>query len=270
MIPIAVTGALFNQLVWLIQAPPLIPCTPFEDAGALLKREWLRDPGLIGKAVAWLNDLNPPQRLGLAFEQWVAALITVSEGLELVDRNLPIRDEQATLGELDMLVRDRESGKLWHWELALKFYLGTADHWYGPNSRDTLARKYQHLVQQQLPRSTLPECQQLLAQRSLRVDGQALLTRGRLFYRKGHPDSPPRHPQHERGWWLPTHSLPQQCWHVIDKKNWPLPIMSDKSTTSIDTPELIDYVESQSRPLMVLSALRPEPGFIVPVSWPNS
>lgn len=270
MIATPTNGVLFNQLIWLIQAPPLIPCAPYEDAGALLKREWLRDPGLIGNAAEWLEARPTPQRLGLAFEQWVAALVSVSEGLELLDRNLAIRDAQTTLGELDMLVRDRDNGKIWHWELALKFYLGTAEDWYGPNSRDTLARKYQHLFEQQLPRSTLPECRQLLADRGLRVDGRALLTRGRLFYRHGHPDTPPRHPQHERGWWLPTHTLPQKRWQVIDKKNWPLPIMSDKSTTFIDTPELIDYVEMHLRPLMVLSELRPEPGFIVPVSWPKA
>ncbi|MCK0152992.1 DUF1853 family protein [Alcanivorax sp. S6407] len=270
MIASPVKGALFQQLNWLIQAPPLLQCVPFEDAGSLLKREWLRHPGLIANAVEWLEDLNPPRRLGLAFEQWVAALVSVSEGLELVERNLPVRDQNTTLGELDMLVRDRDSGKLWHWELALKFYLGTTDHWYGPNSRDTLARKHQHLFEQQLPRSTLPECRSLLANRGLRVDGRALLTRGRLFYRNGHPDTPPRHPRHERGWWLPSHSLPQQQWRMIDKKNWPLPSMSDKSTTSVDTLELIDYVESQSRPVMVCSALRPEPGFIVPVSWPRA
>ena len=270
MIAPPLNGALFNQLIWLVQAPPLVPCAPYEDAGTLLKREWLRDPGLIGNAVEWLETLPQPTRLGLAFEQWVAALVSVSEGLELIDRNLPIRDHQTTLGELDMLVRDSDSGEIWHWELALKFYLGTAENWYGPNSRDTLARKYRHLFEQQLPRSTLPECRQLLADRGLRVEGRALLTRGRLFYRNGHPDLPSRHPQHERGWWLPTHTLPQQRWQVIDKKNWPLPIMSDKSTTFIDTPELIDYVETLSRPVMVLSELRPEPGFIVPVSWPQA
>lgn len=270
MINTPVSGALVQQLAWLIQAPPLLSCSPFEDAGKLLKREWHRDPTLIHRAADWLQDTVSPQRLGITFEQWVAALVSASNGLELVDRNLAVRDGQTTLGELDMLVRDRDSGKLWHWELALKFYLGTADNWYGPNSHDTLSRKSQHLFEHQILRSTLPQCREMLANRGLQVDGRALLTRGRLFYRNSHPDYPPRHPQHERGWWLPTHSLPLQRWQVVDKKNWPLPSMSDKSTTFIDTPELIDYVETQSRPLMVISSLRPEPGFIVPVSWPNA
>ncbi len=263
-------GDLSAQLSWLIQAPPLLTCAPYSDAGELLKREWLRHPGVIGDAVEWLEQCTPARRLGLAFEQWVMALVCVSEGLELVEHNLPIRDGQSTLGELDMLVRDRDNGKLWHWELALKFYLGTPDHWYGPNSRDTLARKHQHLFKQQLPRSTLPACQRLLYERGLRVDGQALLTRGRLFYRHGHPGSPERHPNHERGWWMPARSLPQHRWQVIDKKSWPAPLMLDKGTTFVDTPDLIDYVESQSCPLMVRSELRPEPGFIVPASWPQA
>lgn len=270
MITTPLAGALSQQLNWLIQAPPLLSCAPYGDAGSLLKREWQRTPSLIQHASELLQDSVSPQRLGITFEHWVSALVSASKGLELVEQNLPIRRGQETLGELDMLVRDKDTGKLWHWELALKFYLGTSEHWYGPNSRDTLARKYQHLFEKQLPRSLLPECKRLLANRGLRVDGRALLTRGRLFYRNGHPDGPARHPQHERGWWLPTRSLPQQRWQMIDKKNWPLPIMSDKSTSFIDTPELIDYVEAQSRPLMVLSNLRPEPGFIVPASWPQA
>lgn len=270
MITAPVKGSLHSQLNWLIQAPSLLACPPYTDAGLQLQREWQRDPGLINRAAEWLAETSQPQRLGLAFEQWVAALVCASEGLELVERNLPIRDGQTTLGELDMLVRDLESGKLWHWELALKFYLGTPEQWYGPNSRDTLERKHKHLFEQQLPRSLLPASRKLLAQRGLKVNGQALLTRGRLFYRNGHPEEPLRHPHHERGWWLPARTLPQQRWRIIEKKNWPTPSMSDKSTTFIDTPELIDYVEAQSRPLMVCSTLRPEPGFIVPVSWPHA
>ena len=142
MITAPVKGSLHSQLNWLIQAPSLLACPPYTDAGLQLQREWQRDPGLINRAAELLAETCQPQRLGLAFEQWVAALVCASEGLELVERNLPIRDGQTTLGELDMLVRDLESGKLWHWELALKFYLGTPEQWYGPNTRDTLERKH--------------------------------------------------------------------------------------------------------------------------------
>ncbi|RJG19406.1 DUF1853 family protein [Alcanivorax profundi] len=263
-------GAVMTQLQWLVQAPPLIPASPWEDAGSWLLREWQRDPALPSRAAHFLMGQPQPSRIGLQFENQVAALVEHSSGLELVARNLPIRDEQRTLGELDLLVRDLDTGKLWHWELALKFYLGTPDQWYGPNRRDTLARKIAHLHGEQLPRSQSSQASRTLSETGWKVDGQALLTRGRLFYRSGHPEQPLRHPRHERGWWLPARGLPSQQWHTIPRTFWSCPSMSDKSTNTIDTRSLIDYVEEHSRPVMVLSALRPEPGFIVPVTWPNT
>lgn len=263
-------GTLATQLTWLVQAPPLLPPAPWEDAGLWLHREWQRDPALPSRAAESLRSQQQPGRIGLQFENQVAALVEHSAGLALVARNFPIRDEHRTLGELDMLVRDLDSGKLWHWELALKFYLGTPDHWYGPNSRDTLARKFTHLHEQQLPRSQSTQARRTLAAEGWKVDGRALLTRGRLFYRNSHPEQPERHPRHERGWWLPARGLPSQQWQRVPRACWACPSMSDKSTNTIDTATLIDYVEEHSRPVMVLSDLRPEPGFIVPVTWPNT
>jgi len=169
------------------------------------------------------------------FEQWVCALVDASNNLERIASNLPFRHQGRTLGELDLLVRDHLDGTLWHWELALKFYLGTEQAWFGPNSHDTLDRKARHLFDQQLPRSSMPEVRAQLAEQGWQPDGIALLSRGRLFYRQHTP-----------------------------------PFMSDKSTTLIATPTLIDYVETRQRPLMVTQRHRDTPGFIVPVSWPNT
>ncbi|MCG8394419.1 MAG: DUF1853 family protein [Pseudomonadales bacterium] len=262
---------LARQLVWLVQAPSLLPCPDScRDAGTLLQREYQHAPQLIQQAAERLADQPQPRRLGLLFEAWVAALIDAAPTLTLLGRNLPIRDDGTTLGELDMVVRDEHSGEIHHWELALKFYLATATQWYGPNSHDTLERKARHLFHSQLPRSDHPAAKRLLTERGWPLSGRVLLTRGRLFY---HCDQPRQGQQptadHERGWWLPSNALPNTHWQVLDRSDWPTPFMSDKSTSFIDTPTLIDYVESRSRPLMVLQVHHDTPGFVVPVSWPN-
>ena len=259
-------------LRWLVEAPPLLPCpADCSDAGHLLQREFRLDPALPRNAARRLEEQAPPARLGLRFEQWVAALIDVSPNLERIATNLPFRAQGRTLGELDLLVFDHQDGKLWHWELALKFYLGTEQAWYGPNRRDTLERKARHLFEQQLPRTTLASIRQQLAEQGRLPDGRALLSRGRLFYRHHTPASGQHpHPQHERGWWQPTDALGAGQWSIIERPFWPCPSRSDKSTTFIATPTLIDYVESRQRPLMVTQPHSDAPGFIVPVSWPNA
>lgn len=264
------TDTLIGQLGWLVQAPALLPCSPFQDAGILLQRELQANPALLRQAAEQLQARAAPRRLGLIFEHWVAALVDVSPGLERVASNLPIRDQGRTLGELDMLVRDRQSGELWHWELALKFYLATAEQWYGPNRHDTLARKAHHLYQQQLPRSQSAIARTQLAEQGWEVQGQALLTRGRLFYHRDIPsDGVAPISGHERGWWRTTDEMDDGPWSIVERPFWPTPFMSDKSTDFVDRTTLIDYVEDHSRALMVTSIHHDQPGFIVPVSWPT-
>ncbi|EKF72847.1 hypothetical protein A11A3_16662 [Alcanivorax hongdengensis A-11-3] len=258
------------RLHWLIDAPALLLPAPWGDAGQTLKDAARQQPDLLDRAQALLDGQPQPRRLGQHFEQLVHALIHASDRLELVAPNLIIRDGRQTLGELDLLVRDRESGELQHWELALKFFLGAHGQWLGPNHRDTLVRKQRHLFEQQLPRASLPAVRALLAQQGLQVTSTALLTRGRLFHGETDTPLPPgSNPAHERGWWCHGQALPAGHWRIIARADWPVPFLSDKSTTLVDRPTLIDYVESQSYPVMVLGESGTEPGFIVPSRWPS-
>ncbi|MDX1804607.1 MAG: DUF1853 family protein [Alcanivorax sp.] len=261
---------LLAQLRWLLEAPSLITTTPWLDAGQALADAYAQDTDLPERALPLLLALPRQRRLGAHFEQLVSVLIDASERFERVASNTVIHDQKRTIGELDLLVIDHQQQQLQHWELALKFYLGHQQRWLGPDSRDTLTRKRTHLCEQQLPRSTLPQARAQLARQGLRVDAQALLTRGRLFVGPS-PTAPPTwvNPVHEQGWWLPSQALPGGKWQCQSREHWPLPLMSDKSTTFIDSPTLFDYVESQSRPVMVTCHTRAQPGFIVPGSWPS-
>ena len=259
------------RLNWLVNAPALLSCAPFHDAGLWLQREQAQDTHWLGRAAERLRAQEAPRRLGLAFEQWVAALLDSSQALKRHASNLPLRHDGHTLGELDLIVEDLTTNECWHWELAVKFYLATEQGWLGPNRQDSLARKTQHLFTQQLPRSHTPLAKDILKQQNITLTGQALLTRGRLFYPRHNtfplPEAPLLDAHHERGWWCHTSELPPSRWRIIMREHWPCPTMSDKSINWIDSPQLISYVEHHSRPAMVVAESDPQPGFVVPANW---
>src|SRR5690606_22242252 len=93
-----------------------------------------------------------------------------------------------TVGELDYVWRDRDSGQVWHWELAVKCYLYlpqteqagvVADRFVGLQQRDTLARKTGKLRDQQLRLSATPE---VYRQLGMRIDDAAAYVKSWLFY----------------------------------------------------------------------------------------
>lgn len=86
----------------------------------------------------WLAQATT-RRLGRYYERLWQFAVTHAPGVELVAANLPIRVGGHTLGELDMLLRDRDG--VHHLELAIKLYLGPQHgdghdpaHWLGPGS----------------------------------------------------------------------------------------------------------------------------------------
>ncbi len=220
-------ATLAGELDWLTQAPPLITPPSGCESGDALLRYCAGEPGVLRRAADALAEHPRPRRLGQHFENLVAALIQHSERYRLVARNLPLRVAGKTLGELDMLVEDRDTGKLMHWELALKFYLGLPGEpeeraWPGPNNpNDQLTRKIDHLYHQQIPRSADPAVAALLAEQGLHVDRRLLLTRGRLFYPADGSATPPAEvtDEHEWGTWrygpAPDQAavIPHGFWH---------------------------------------------------------
>lgn len=131
-------ATLAGELEWLTQAPPLITPPPGCDSADAILRQCAGEPGVLRRAAATLAEQPRPRRLGLHFENLVAAVLQHSQRYRLVARNVPLRVNGKTLGELDMLVEDRDTGDLMHWELALKFYLSLPGEpeeraWPGPN-----------------------------------------------------------------------------------------------------------------------------------------
>ncbi len=225
MIPVAAARA---ELHWLLTAPSLLRAPAGVEDGSALLATLADDLPSLQRAAAQLARQPRPRRLGQHFENLVAGALGHHPRFEIVARNVPLRRGAATLGELDLLVRDHGDGALCHWELALKFYLGLPGAtlqrgWPGPDPRDQLARKAAHLFDRQLTRSEEPAVKSLLAARGWSIQRRVLLTRGRLFYPcEGTPPAYPwLHPGHQRGVWryageqaTRPPAVPHHLWHL--------------------------------------------------------
>ncbi len=184
-------------------------------------------------------------RLGIQFERlWQTAIEHMPE-YHLLASNLAIRDHQRTLGEFDLLID--HLGDTEHWELAVKFYLGTGDltkaeNWYGPNPEDRLDLKTKRLLSHQLLLAKFPEAEELLVDKNIAPVTQVrCLVKGRLFYPwQGFSDSIETYPaytsgSHLKGWWMNRSDFKSRFsksstrWILLSKYLWLAPIrVTDK------------------------------------------
>ena len=160
-----------RHLAWLCTAPPL-----WQFPDAFVPADWLPADWYARlqhwdatpqEAPAFVHALPNP-RLGLYFETLYDALLTHLLGWQVLARNLPIRAGGLTLGELDFVVRNPNTGEVEHHEIAVKFYLGyqAQPHgpaqWLGPNPADSLEGKAHRMQDEQRRRTQLPEAQAAL------------------------------------------------------------------------------------------------------------
>ncbi|MGF6222734.1 DUF1853 family protein [Pseudomonas frederiksbergensis] len=208
-----------RDLAWVILAPPMLSVTPWPQRHPLAGSDWVQAPERLEH---WLRQLDRDsydllhwlaqartRRLGLYYERLWQYAVRHAPGIELIAANMPIRREGHTLGELDMLLRDRDG--VHHLELAIKLYLGPQNgdghdtaQWLGPGCHDRLDRKLKHLSQHQLPISARAESRAVLASLDIQQFSAHLWLGGYLLYPwPGQSESPSgAHPQHLRGSWL--------------------------------------------------------------------
>lgn len=261
-----------RNLAWSLGSPPLLLRG---DAGV----EWPDDAwytGLLNGFMPRLRALDAApeplldrlarsrdRRLGRYFEILWQYWLEQDPRYELLFANLPVRDAGRTLGEFDLIVRDRRRGTTEHWEIALKFYLGQGDtaqpgSWWGPARRDRLDRKTARLLQHQCRLSGHPQAREQLAALGVRIDVCRILLKGRLFYpyRSRAPAPSGSNPAHLRGEWIRAcelASLPDGNWLALEKHDWLAPL-SGVSAPLLSTAQLRDWWHSLPAPRPVCVA----------------
>lgn len=127
------------------------------------------------------------RRLGLYFESLWHFYLLDSPRFQVLAHDWQQVLAGTTLGAFDFLVWDRQSQRIEHWELAIKFYLisqqeDAFDHAFGINPRDKLRRKHQHMLNAQLALSEHPYVASKLAELGLLPQYKRLILKGRLYY----------------------------------------------------------------------------------------
>lgn len=252
-----------RDLAWVLASPPLLrPSdkglrwlnTAWGERAFRASEDWLaaldRHPAPLLDSLSRRND----HRLGSHFEGLLAFWLAWPGNplYRLVGHNLAVRSNNRTLGELDFLVEERQSGELQHWEVAVKFYLGVApggDHadWIGPGLKDRLDLKVDRLTGHQLGLSRRPEGAGLLRHLGLPAPAPVCLLKGRLFYpatlsaaeRAQHWAPRAANPGHLQGWWMSQEDFLRHYadsplrWIRLPKQHWLTRVAADTNTVPI-------------------------------------
>ncbi len=185
-----------RDMAWAISSPPLIvqssnhcvwPDSRWYRAIYNKSIPWLRhvddDPSELDALLGSQND----RRLGKYFETLWFYWLSHQPDYEIVENNVQIIIDGETLGEIDFIIYDKLTKQTIHWELAVKFYLGAGDtskmrNWHGPNLRDRLDIKVDHLLHRQSLLSKDKRVVQWLKQKGIRIDACAVILKGRLYF----------------------------------------------------------------------------------------
>lgn len=225
ILPVQFKHQSVRDLAWAISSPPLVAQMLPSCIWPQSKWYWQ----IYQEALPWLKqvDSDPAQldellasqkdrRLGKYFETLWFHWLDQHKRYQVIESNLQIIIDGQTLGEIDFIVFDKTTKQVLHWELAVKFYLGVGDtremsNWLGPNCRDRLDLKVQHLMHRQSLISQNKAVTQWLKQQGIVIDQCAVILKGRLYY-PWHLQqnrvainaySPPNcAPDHEHGWWF--------------------------------------------------------------------
>ena len=221
--------------------------------------QWMHQEQLHPLALAF-NPQTNYRRLGLYAEHLLRLGLDHCPDVRLLLHHHPIHIEpvapdkgRKTLGEVDYLWQDSQTGKTHHWELAVKLYLylpqaeapnlpaplqanNELHRYVGTQLHDTLHKKTQRLFNHQL---LLSHHEQIIGRLGRQVDESGAYLKGWLFYPLQNQawDSylyPPKttldllNPTHNKGWWLrlPHFMPPLACqpdtirWLILPRLRW--------------------------------------------------
>lgn len=257
------------------------------------RRQWLC--ALDDNPEPLLTFLSRPggNRVGLYFERLWQFFLSADPATELLAHNLPVHVAGRTLGEFDCLYYCRERDVHVHLELAVKWYLGIAPRddartrWLGPDARDTLALKLQHMLRRQIRLGQHAAATPVLAPLGITRLEKAIVLRGSLFQPRGAPLPLPQgyNMRHPTGDWLPLPYLKAYCdasgsgqFLPLDRLRWLSVAQRETTDLTLDAQALAEYLgqgfERHPRPALIarLDAAGRETArfFVTPPDWPDS
>ncbi|MBL4633385.1 MAG: DUF1853 family protein [Kofleriaceae bacterium] len=268
-----------RDLEWAVRSPLLSSETPPGYSELVSQSSTLPLPD---------NDTasrrHPP--IGRYFERLLAHWLGAQESVSELECNLPVQEGKRTLGELDLIFR---LGDTWyHWELAIKFYLGvgqleSTENWHGPLGRDRLDIKLNRLHAHQLKLLETDTGRTLLVDRGIPEISSHMVLKGYLFHpldawlAKRFTVPKEINPGHGNGFWAHLAEIEKvvklSCkWVLLPKADWLAPAQSTQAMPSTDFKTAIhSYFSTDSRPPLI--AAIDDKGqeiarvFIVPNNW---
>ena len=285
-IPVASFSAHARRLAWLATAPSLVKGSDVFEPRHHLPSDWQARLASLAGDESLVRELDglASGRLGRYFERLYRLFLDVVLGWEVLARNVPVRRDGRTLGELDFIVRDPHTGAVEHHEVAVKFYLwgGTKgrSYWYGPNSRDRLDLKLARMRGHQLPLSQTPDAAAVLADLSLPAPQRTrLYVPGYLFASGSSAPTDPVLQATDACSWVPysTPTLSTWCDVVaLPKPDWLGPYSQADRPDAARCQTALRHGRDQGRAQLFAHMVRNEDGcwheqyrvFVVPDDWP--
>jgi len=186
------------------------------------------------------EEITAPENVafGKKMESFFSHAIQNSQRYEMLVENVQIISDKVTLGELDFLLRDKETERLLHVELACKFYLydkrraGQNEYsaWVGPNQNDFLDRKIEKLKTRQLPLFHHAVCKKWLASQLDIFDTSQIIQQihfpAHLYLPYGKSEIPENiNPEAVKGFWLQPDELKNEAFqssqfYLPPKSDW--------------------------------------------------
>lgn len=311
-----------RDLAWMMLSPGLL--NPQAATLSLVSDAWCRRLYQAGREVlaaldqqpdelhAWLADVHSP-RLGIYAEALLGFWLQRVLRATVCHRNVRVYAQATgtstaaattahrhTLGEFDVLFSLPGDPQLYHWEVAVKFYLWHAPdgigRWIGPAATDRLDIKLRRLEQHQLRLAGTAEGAATLAALGLERPHPAAFLKGYVFYpwdMRGCAAvvDATIATQALRGGWLRSANVSllddgSDCrWCLLAKRQWLAPLRVDDAAPDVNIDllwqgaQLADYCRqhfAHSTAALLFARLEPavtgwrevERCFVVSPHWP--